>query len=61
MVSFLHLTLVSFFFFSSVCDVVPVVLYNAEKVSNLDVHIKGKNQNTKRRMETRISFCFVFE
>ena len=49
------LTFVWFFSFRSTPYVVPIVLYNAKKVSNSNMHIKSKNQNTKRRMETKKS------
>ena len=54
------LTFVWFFSFSSTFYVVPVVLYNAKKVGHSNVHIKSKNQNTKRRMKTKNINFFYF-
>ena len=43
------------------CDVVPVALYNAKKVSHSNTYVESKNQNTKRRMETENIPYFIFE
>ena len=48
-----HPTFAWFFSFSSTSYVVPLVLFNTKKVSHSNMHIKSKNQNTKRRMETK--------
>ena len=40
-----------FFSFSSSSYIVPVVLYNTEKVKSSNTHVE--NQNTKRRMEPK--------
>ena len=55
------LTFVGFFAFSSTPYAVPVVLYNTKKVSISNMHIKSKNQNSKRRMETKNTHFFTFE
>ena len=39
----------------------PIVFYNAKNVSHSNTHIESKNQNTKRRMETKNIFYFIFE
>ena len=46
-------TFIWFFSFSSISYVVPVVLYNTRKVSHSNTHIESKNQNTRRRMDTK--------
>ena len=53
-------TFVSFFCFGSTSSVIPVVRYNAKKVSHSNMHVESKNQNTKRRVETKSIpyFCF---
>ena len=37
-----------------------VVLYNAKKVSNSNMHIESKNQNTKRTIKTKNKHFFIF-
>ena len=56
-----HLAFVWFFSFSSTSYVVPVVLYNAKKVSYSNMHIENKNQNVKRRIETKNIYFLIFE
>ena len=53
-------TFVWFFCFGSTSYVIPVVRYNAKKVSHSNMHVESKNQNTKRRVETKSIpyFCF---
>ena len=55
-----RLTFVWFFSFRSTSYVVPVILYNARKVSNSNMHIEKKNQNTTRTMETK-NIHFILE
>ena len=52
-------TFVWFFTFCSTSFVVPVVLYNAKRVSPSNTHIESKNQNIKRRMVTKNIPSFV--
>ena len=56
-----HTPFIWFFSFSSTSYVVPVVLYNAKKVSYSNTHIESKNQNTKRRVKTKNIPYFIFE
>ena len=53
-------TLVWFFSFSSTSYIVPIVLYNTKKVNHANMLIESKNENNKKRMETKIMpyFCF---
>ena len=46
---------------SSTSYIVPVVLYNAKKVSSSNIHMECKTQNTKRTMETKNIHFFIFE
>ena len=55
------LTLARFFSLSSTSFIVPLVLYNAKKVIYVNMHIESKNQNTKRRMETKNMPFFIFK
>ena len=54
-------TFVWFFSLSGTSYVLPLVLYNAKKVSRSNTHIESKNQNTKRRMVTKNIPYFIFE
>ena len=54
-----RLTFACFLPLSSTCYVVPIVRYNAEKGSNLNMHNESKNQDTKARMETKKQY-FLF-
>ena len=54
-------TFVWFFSFSSTSYVVPIVLSNTKKISRSNTHIESKNQNIKRRMETKNIPYFIFE
>ena len=56
-----RLIFVWFFSFSGTSYVVPIVLYNVKKVSNSNMHMESKTQNTKRRMETKNIHYFIFE
>ena len=50
-----------FFSIISRSCIVPVVLYNVEKVSHSNTHIQSKNQNTKKIMETKNIPYFIFK
>ena len=56
-----RLIFVWFFSFGGTSYVVPIILYNVKKVSNSNMHIESKTQNTKRRMETKKIHYFIFE
>ena len=54
------LTFTSFFSFSSTFYIVPVGFYNPKKVSYSNMHTENKNQNSKRRIETKNIHFFIF-
>ena len=46
-------TFVWFYSFNSTCHIVPVVLFITQERKVIQTHVESKNQNTKRRLETK--------
>ena len=46
-------TFVWFYSFNSTCHIVPVVPFITQERKVIQTHVESKNQNTKRRLETK--------